>query len=55
MCRSGTYISRGFTLPLPDALAVQRPLPDGLLKIVATGEKEDGAVAGNPHEQMQRS
>ena len=24
---------------------LQRPLPDGSLKIVATGEKEDGALA----------
>lgn len=38
-------IEQWLTLPLPDALALQRPLPDGSLKIVATGEKEDGAVA----------
>ena len=29
------------TAPAADALKLQRPLPDGMLKIVATGEKED--------------
>jgi hypothetical protein len=33
------------TLPPKDALALQEPLPDGALKIVATGEKEDGLAA----------
>jgi hypothetical protein len=28
-----------------EALKLQRPRPDGALKIVATGEKEDQAVA----------
>ena len=29
------------TAPVQDALKLQRPLPDGTLKIVMTGEKED--------------
>jgi putative SOS response-associated peptidase YedK len=31
--------------PWGEAQALQRPLPDGALKIVATGEKEDPALA----------
>ena len=36
-------IDRWLTAPTADALALQRPLPDGALKIVARGEKQDGA------------
>jgi putative SOS response-associated peptidase YedK len=32
-------------LTLPVTLALQKPLPDGALRIVATGEKEDGLAA----------
>ena len=31
------------TAPTEEALKLQRPLPDGSLKIVARGEKQDGA------------
>ena len=34
-------IERWLTLPTKEALALQRPLPDSALKIVATGEKAD--------------
>jgi hypothetical protein len=30
------------TVPAQEALKLQRPLPDGALRIVARGEKKDG-------------
>jgi putative SOS response-associated peptidase YedK len=36
--------------PTADALALQRPLPDGSLRIVARGEKEDGVSSKGPQE-----
>ena len=32
------------TAPAEDALKLQRPLPNGVLKIVPTGEREDAAA-----------
>jgi hypothetical protein len=31
--------------PANEALSLQRPLPDGMLKVAARGEKAEGAVA----------
>jgi putative SOS response-associated peptidase YedK len=33
------------TAPTPEALKLQRALPDGALRIVARGEKQDGVLA----------
>jgi hypothetical protein len=33
--------SRPMTAPIPEAVELRRPLPDGLLEIVARGEKQD--------------
>lgn len=38
-------IEQWMTASAEEALKLQRPLPDGALKIVATGEKEDQAAA----------
>jgi hypothetical protein len=35
----------GLTTPVPEALELQRPLPDDMLQIVAQGEKKDGLAA----------
>ena len=40
-------IERWMTAPSDDALALQRSLSDASLRIVATGEKEDGAKGPN--------
>jgi putative SOS response-associated peptidase YedK len=42
---TGDEVERWLTLPAAEALALQRPLPDDALRIVATGEKEDRAGA----------
>jgi putative SOS response-associated peptidase YedK len=42
---SGDTLEQWLTLPVKEALALQKPLPDGELRIVATGEKEDGLAA----------
>jgi putative SOS response-associated peptidase YedK len=39
--RSEAEIETWMTAPAEEALQLQRPLPDGALKIVASGEKED--------------
>jgi putative SOS response-associated peptidase YedK len=45
-------IEKWLTTPLPEALGLQRPLPDGALKIVATGAKEDGAQEEAAHADL---
>jgi putative SOS response-associated peptidase YedK len=42
---SGEDVERWLTLPPKEALALQKPLPNGALRIVATGEKEDRLAA----------
>jgi putative SOS response-associated peptidase YedK len=39
---TGDEIETWMTAPAPEALRLQRPLPDGALRIVARGEKKDG-------------
>ena len=36
-------IEQWMSAPAEDALKLQRPLADGALKIVATGDRKDGA------------
>jgi putative SOS response-associated peptidase YedK len=42
---SGEAVEQWLTLPVKEALALQKPLPDGALRVVVTGEKEDGLAA----------
>lgn len=42
--RSPDEVEQWMTAPLENALKLQRPLPDGSLKIVAKGEKTDGSA-----------
>jgi putative SOS response-associated peptidase YedK len=42
--QSAEEADRWLEADAPDALALQRPLPDNALRIVAKGEKEDGAA-----------
>lgn len=39
-------VEKWSTAPTEDALPLQRPLPDGALKIVARGNKTDGSAEG---------
>lgn len=41
--RTQDEIDAWLTLPTPEAMAMQRPLPDGTLKIVATGDRKDAS------------
>jgi putative SOS response-associated peptidase YedK len=43
--RSTEAVEQWLTLPMKEALVLQKPHADGALKIVATGEKEDGLAA----------
>jgi putative SOS response-associated peptidase YedK len=42
--RTEADIETWMTAPVERALQLQRPLPDGGVRIVATGEREDGAL-----------
>lgn len=46
--RTPDEFERWLTAPAADALSLQCPLPDGALKIVARGQKEDGAEPLSP-------
>ena len=37
------------TTPAKEALTLQRPLPDDVLRIVARGKKQDGLPEDQPH------
>jgi putative SOS response-associated peptidase YedK len=42
--RTEQEIETWMTAPAEEALTLQRPLPDGSLRVIATGQKEDGPV-----------
>lgn len=42
--RTFDEVDRWLTAETPDALEMQQPLPDGALRIVATGKKKDEAA-----------
>jgi putative SOS response-associated peptidase YedK len=46
--RTRDEIDTWLDAPTPDALQVQRPLPDDALMIVARGQKQDGVPVGPP-------
>jgi putative SOS response-associated peptidase YedK len=41
--RTEEQVETWLTRPSEEAMKLQRPLPDGALRIVARGEKEDGS------------
>jgi hypothetical protein len=43
--RTPEEVETWMTAPMPEALKLQRALPDGSLRTVARGEKKDGALA----------
>ena len=43
--RTPEEVDTWMTAPAAEALKLQRPLPDGLLRIVAHGTKEDGVAS----------
>jgi putative SOS response-associated peptidase YedK len=45
LLRTAEEIDRWLIAPAEEALDLQRPLPDGALRIVATGAKKDGQAA----------
>jgi putative SOS response-associated peptidase YedK len=46
--RTHEEVNTWMAAPASEALRLQRPLPDGALRIVAQGRKEDGAVPTGP-------